>query len=101
VDLQATGYRGARVWGGLAAVLVGGVVQVDVSEERGNDPGRKTRFRPLAKPYRTGLITRRVPVKGFRIASYASSPFPGFAWRKDIQVFYVLVFFLLAARLLE
>ncbi len=37
---------------------------------------RKTRFRPLAKRYRTGLITRRVPMKGFRIASYASSSFP-------------------------
>ena len=36
----------------------------------------KTRFRPLARRYRAGLNTRRVPLKGFRVASYASSPFP-------------------------
>jgi hypothetical protein len=35
----------------------------------------------LAKLYRTGLITRRVPTKGFRVASYISSPFPKLAWR--------------------
>jgi hypothetical protein len=38
--------------------------------------GRKTRFRLLAKLYRTGLNTRRVPTKGFRIASYISFSFP-------------------------
>jgi len=37
---------------------------------------RKTRFRPLARRYRTGLITRRVLMKGFRVASYISSSFP-------------------------
>ena len=46
---------------------------------------RKTRFRPLAKRYRTGLTTRRVPLKGFKIASCDSSSFPKLAWRKDIQ----------------
>ena len=46
---------------------------------------RKTRFRPLAKRYRTGLATRRVPLKGFRGASYISSSFPKLSWRKDIQ----------------
>ena len=29
---------------------------------------RKTRFRLLARLYRTGLVTRRVPTKGFRVA---------------------------------
>ena len=46
--------------------------------------GRKTRFRPLAKRYRTGLVTRRVPMKGFRVAPYISSPFPKLAWRNTI-----------------
>jgi hypothetical protein len=46
--------------------------------------GRKTRFRPLAKRYRTGLITRRVLMKGFRVASYISSSFPKLSWRKAI-----------------
>ena len=45
---------------------------------------RKTRFRPLAKRYRTGLTTRRVPLKGFKIASCDSSSFPKLAWRKDV-----------------
>jgi hypothetical protein len=48
---------------------------------------RKTRFRPLAKRYRTGLITRRVLMKGFRVASYISSSLPKLSWRKDIRVF--------------
>lgn len=30
-------------------------------------PPRKTRFRSLARRYRAGLITRRVPTKGFRL----------------------------------
>jgi len=42
---------------------------------------RKTRFRLLAKLYRTGLVTRRVPMKGFKVASYISSPFPKLSWR--------------------
>ena len=37
---------------------------------------RKTRFRPLARLYRTGLVTRRVPTKGFRVTSLP--PFPSF-----------------------
>ena len=49
---------------------------------------RKTRFRLLAKLSRTGLVTRRVPPKGFKGASYISSPFPKLAWRKDIQGLY-------------
>lgn len=47
---------------------------------------RKTRFRSLAKLSRTGLITRRVPSKGFRGASYISSSFPKLSWRKDRHV---------------
>lgn len=36
----------------------------------------KTRFRLLAKLYRTGLITRMVPTKGFKLSSCSSSSFP-------------------------
>ena len=36
----------------------------------------KTRFRLLARLYRTGLITRMVPTKGFRFTSCSSSSFP-------------------------
>jgi hypothetical protein len=43
---------------------------------------RKTRFRPLAKLCRTGLVTRRVSSKGFR---YTLPPFPGFAWRTSVS----------------
>jgi hypothetical protein len=39
---------------------------------------RKTRFRPLAKLCRAGLVTRRVPTKGFRLWL---PPFPSFSWR--------------------
>jgi hypothetical protein len=38
---------------------------------------RKARFRPLARCYRAGLATHRVPAKGFRSSTcYVSSPFP-------------------------
>src|SRR5438552_1501386 len=37
---------------------------------------RKTRFWLLAKLYQTGLVTRRVPTKGFQDVSYISSSFP-------------------------
>ncbi len=36
---------------------------------------------------RTGLRTRRVPTKGFRVASYISSSFPKLSWRKDSHLF--------------
>jgi hypothetical protein len=42
---------------------------------------RKTRFRPLAKRHRTGLLTRRVVTKGFWCYSSSS---PELSWRKDI-----------------
>jgi len=42
-------------------------------------PPRKTRFRLLAKLYRVGLVTHRIPTKGFRVASYISSSFPKLA----------------------
>jgi hypothetical protein len=38
--------------------------------------GRKTRFPLLAKLYGAGLITRRVPTKGFGDVSYIASSFP-------------------------
>ena len=37
---------------------------------------RKTRFWLLAKLYQAGLVTRRVPTKGFQDESYISSSFP-------------------------
>ena len=37
---------------------------------------RKTRFRLLARLYRTGLVTRRASMKGFTF--YNDSPFPSF-----------------------
>ena len=46
-------------------------------------PPRKTRFRLLAKLSRMGLVTHRIPTKGFRAASYISSSFPKLSWRKD------------------
>jgi len=33
------------------------------------------------------LVTRRAPLKGFKVASYISSPFPKLSWRKDIHLF--------------
>ena len=44
--------------------------------------GRKTRFRSLAKLSRTGLVTRRVPTKGFSMYPYIASSFPKLSWRK-------------------
>ena len=50
---------------------------------------RKTRFRPLAKFYRTGLITRRVPTKGFRVVlDYISSSFPKFRDARTVTYFW-------------
>lgn len=43
---------------------------------------RKTRFRLLAKLYRTGLVTRRVPAKGFNGSYHGTiSSFPKLSWR--------------------
>src|SRR5205823_4747123 len=44
---------------------------------------RKTRFRPLARLCRAGLVTRKVPSKGFR-ATHAS-PSPKLSWRTQIS----------------
>ncbi len=44
--------------------------------------GRKTRFRLRARLYRVGLVTHRVPTKGFRdVLVTPLPPFPSFAWR--------------------
>src|SRR5436853_95682 len=48
--------------------------------------GRQTRFRWLARPCREGLVTLRVPTKGFRYVSYIPFPFPRLAWRKSPNV---------------
>src|SRR5258708_38701079 len=47
---------------------------------------RKTRFRLLAMLCRVGLVTHRVPAKGFRCISYILPPSPGFAWRNCIEL---------------
>ena len=46
-------------------------------------PPRKTRFRLLARLFRTGLVTRRVPSKGFTMYPTSHPPFPSSTWRKD------------------
>ena len=51
---------------------------------------RKTRFWLLAKLYQAGLVTRRVPTKGFQDASYISSSFPKLSWRRLRPLFMVL-----------
>ena len=48
----------------------------------------KTRFRLLARLYRVGLATHRVPTKGFADAIVTSSPpSPSFAWRNVRNLF--------------
>jgi len=42
---------------------------------------RKTRFRVRVRLSWAGLITRRVPMKGFRCMIYMPPPFPSLAWR--------------------
>ena len=53
-------------------------------------PPRKTRFWLLARLYQTGLATRRVPTKGFRVTYVISSSFPKlrgarFVWQNSGQ----------------
>ena len=45
-------------------------------------PPRKTRFWLLAKLCQAGLVTRRVPTKGFRMSHNMTSSFPRLSWRK-------------------
>jgi hypothetical protein len=45
---------------------------------------RKTRFRLLVRLYRTGLDTRKIPTKGFKLTSCSPSSLPKLSWRKDI-----------------
>src|SRR6516162_10229651 len=61
---------------------------------------RKTRFRPLARLYRVGLFTHRVPAKGFRGVIVTSlSPFPKLAWRNNRSPFlFTVPFALLSVR---
>jgi len=42
----------------------------------GHPTPRKTRFRPSARLYRMGLVTHRVPTKGFKLTSCVLSSFP-------------------------
>jgi len=49
-------------------------------------PPRKTRFRWLARPYRVGLATHRVAMKGFKDAT-PYPPFLSFAWRNGSSCF--------------
>jgi len=49
---------------------------------------RKTRFRLLAKLFRTGLVTRGVPMKGFEVYPTSQPPFPSSTQRKDAASFY-------------
>jgi hypothetical protein len=45
-------------------------------------PRRQTRFWLLARLCRVGLVTRRVPTKGFHMSDHLTSSFPRLAWRK-------------------
>src|SRR5262249_13714480 len=45
---------------------------------------RKTRFQVLVRLSWAGLLTRRASKKGFRSASYITSPFPKLAWRDPL-----------------
>jgi hypothetical protein len=55
-------------------------------------PPRKTRFRLPARLYRMGLVTHRIPTKGFRDALVTSlPPFPSFAWRNGCLPWLYLV----------
>lgn len=48
-------------------------------------PQRHARLASRCWPrYGTGLVTRWIPLKGFKGASYISSPFLKLSWRKDI-----------------
>lgn len=48
-------------------------------------PPRKTRFRSLAKRYRTGLVTRGAAAIGFRIYIVCFLLLFQASWRKDIH----------------
>ena len=48
---------------------------------------RKTRFRLSARLFRAGLITRRVPPKGFTMYPTCDPPFPSSTQRKDAALF--------------
>jgi hypothetical protein len=50
-------------------------------------PPRKTRFRPLARRYRIGLITYRAAIEGFRSHVMLFLLLLQASWRKDILLF--------------
>jgi hypothetical protein len=47
-------------------------------------PPRQTRFRLLAKLYRVGLVTHRIPTKGFRVLPTSLPPFPSFLTQQQV-----------------
>jgi hypothetical protein len=59
-------------------------VWLSTLRDGGRPPPRKTRFSAAGQLYRVGLVTHRVPTKGFRgVVVTSLPPFPGFAWRND------------------
>ena len=46
---------------------------------------RKTRFQLLVKLYWTGFLTRKVPMKGFKVVIYISFPFPKLCLAQSID----------------
>src|SRR5262249_39919569 len=52
---------------------------------------RKTRFQVLVRLSWAGLLTRRASKKGFRSASYITSPFPKLAWRDPLFLFFLVL----------
>src|SRR5580658_53671 len=62
------------------------LISLSTLRRDGHPSPRKTRFRLLARLCRTGLVTRRVPVKGFTfevILLFRAS------WRKDTTFFFL------------
>ncbi len=50
------------------------IIAVTTLRGDGRPPLRKTRFRLLARLCRTGLVTRKVPMKGFRESRHPQTP---------------------------
>jgi hypothetical protein len=63
----STPFRGSIAWPSSS---------LSTLRRMGHPTQRKTRFEVLVRLSWTGLLTRKVPSKGFRVLSYISSPFP-------------------------
>jgi hypothetical protein len=68
------------------------LISLSTLRSGGHPPPRKTRFRLLARLYRTGLVTRRVPSERFRAVAFLLSRAswrkvrPGFGFLSGVKV---------------